>query len=105
MGCLNNVWVNLGQSLGDPDYTTDVFSGGPDACDPVLLFHLSINRMALKYIFPSAGIAAHARRVATAVPSGQWLRVAAKATPPTYIREELALGGGSRPSLDLFMDP
>jgi hypothetical protein len=36
---------------------------------------------------------AHARRDATAGPSGHWLGVAAKATPPTHTREGLALGG------------
>ena len=45
----------------------------------------------------------HIRRDATAGPSGHWLKVAAKATPPTHTREGLALGGDTRPALSGFL--
>ncbi len=46
---------------------------------------------------------ARIRRDATAGPSGHWLRVAAKATPPTHTREGLALGEDTRPALSGFL--
>ncbi len=86
-----------------PDPASDVFSGGPDACDLVLLVHLSLNHMATEAHSYKRGdrqsAYAHARRDATAGPSGHWVRVAAKATPPTHTREGLALGGETRPLL------
>ena len=77
-----------------PDSASDVFSGGPDAGDLVLLVHLSLNHVATGVHSSKCGdrqsTYAHIRRDATAGPSGHWLRVAAKATPPTHTREGLS---------------
>jgi hypothetical protein len=55
-----------------------VFSGGPDACDFVLLVHLSLNHVAQVYASKCRerqSAFAHVRRDATAGPSDHWLRV------------------------------
>ncbi len=80
-GVLGHLWVHLGQSIGSPDSASDVFSGGPDAGDFVLLVHLSLNHVATEVQASKCGdrqsAFSHVRRDATAGPSGHWLRVAA----------------------------
>jgi hypothetical protein len=75
----------------------------PGAGDLVLLVHLSLNHVATELHCSNCGDRRSADaqfcRHATAGPSGHWLRVAEKATPPTHTREGLALGGATRPVL------
>ncbi len=79
----------------------------PDACDLVLLVHLSLNNVATEVHSSKCGdrqsAFAHVTRDATACPSGHWSRVAAKATSPTHTREGLGLGGDTRPLLLLLL--
>jgi hypothetical protein len=89
-----------------PDSASDVFSGGPDAGDLVLLVHLSLNHVATEIQASKCedrqSAFAHVRRDATAGPSGHWLRVTPEVTPPTHTREGLSQGTHDRPSLDSF---
>jgi hypothetical protein len=81
-----------------PDSATHVCIGGLDVCDPSYLSILVSTTWLLEYILSSAGITNPLMRT-TAGSSGHWLRVTAKATPPTF-REGLALGQHDGPSLD-----
>jgi hypothetical protein len=87
------------------DFANDVVSGGPDTGDLVLLVHLSLNHVATEVHVSKFGDRqsgfAYVRREVTAGASSHWLRVPAKATPPT--REGLALGGDKRPALCGFL--
>ncbi len=81
---------------------SDVFSGGPDAGDLILLVYL--NHVATEVKASSAGIDNPLLRTFAAT---RWrvrlaTRVAAKATPPTHTREGLLedMRAHDRPSVD-----